>query len=474
MSLPSIPLCVDMDGTLIHGDLLLECCLALLRRNPLYLFLMPWWLLCGKAVLKAELARRVCLNHATLPVHREFLNWLSDQKGEGRQLWLCTASNHRLATGIADHLKLFEGVLASSDTHNLSGRNKADSLVEKFGVKAFDYCGNHRVDLAVWSVSRGGVLVNAPKRLEKRARMVTDVYRTFAPQGHMMRAVAKALRLHQWVKNILLVVPLAAAHQLLDVEALGAAMLAFLAFSLCASSAYVLNDMLDLEADRQHPRKAQRPFASGQLPLLAGFVLVPLLLAGAIATAMLLPPNFRLVLAGYFLLTLAYSFRLKRVALIDIVVLAGLYTIRIVAGTFAVSVPLSFWLLMFSVFLFFSLALVKRYTELQVMQRQGSLGAAGRGYRLDDLAVLESLGTSAGFLSVLVLALYINSPAVEALYRQPQIMWMLCLLMLYWISRVWMSAHRGAVHDDPVLFALKDRASLIVGILCAITIYLAS
>ncbi|CAG2140162.1 hypothetical protein LMG31506_02202 [Cupriavidus yeoncheonensis] len=474
MGKPKIPLCVDLDGTLIPGDLLLESCIALLRQNPLYLLLIPCWLCRGKAYLKAQIARRAQLNHASLPFHRELVAWLREQKQRGRPLWLCTAANHRLAEAVANHLKLFDGVLASSDTHNLRGRQKAYSLAQKFGAKGFDYCGNDRVDLAVWSVSRGGVVVNASKGVEARARAVTDIYKTFAPDGHIVRAVAKTLRPHQWVKNLLLLVPLAAAHKLGEPGALGSALQAFVAFSLCASSVYVLNDMLDVESDRLHPSKSRRPFASGQLSLLAGFFLAPLLLAGAVAAAWTLPWEFKSVLCGYYALTLAYSTVLKRLVVADVVVLAALYTIRIVAGAMAVGVVLSFWLLMFSLALFFSLALVKRYAELKVMQREGRLESAGRGYRLEDLAIVENLGTAAGYLSVVVLALYINSPAVEMLYRRPQFIWGLCMLLLYWISRVWVLAHRGMMHDDPVVFALKDRASLAIVLCGAVTVYLAT
>ncbi|MEN7530154.1 MULTISPECIES: UbiA family prenyltransferase [unclassified Cupriavidus] len=475
MSHAAVPLCVDLDGTLIHGDLLMETCVALLRKNPLYLFLLPWWLFRGgKAHLKAQIASRVLLNHAVLPFHREFVQWLTDEKRDGRQIWLCTASNQRLAEAVATHLQLFDGVLASTDTLNLSGKQKADMLVAKFGSRAFDYCGNDRVDLHVWSVSRGGVVVNGHGNLEARARKVTEVYRTFGSPGHHARAVWKLLRPHQWAKNVLLLVPLLAAHRGLDPTALGHAALGLLAFCLCASSVYVLNDMLDVEADRQHPRKALRPFASGALPLKAGFVLIPLLLFATAGIAMLLPLKFGLVLAAYYLLTLGYTLGIKQLVIVDVLCLAGLYTIRIVAGAAAVDVPLSLWLLLFSLFLFLSLALVKRFAELQVMKGEGKLEAAGRGYRLDDLALLESLGTGAGYMCVLVLALYINNPVVEVLYRQPQVLWALCPLMLYWITRVWVVSHRGQMHDDPVMFALRDRASVVIGVLAAVVVWAAT
>lgn len=250
-------------------------------------------------------------------------------------------------------------------------------------------------------------------------------------------------------------------------------LLAFVAFGLAASSVYVLNDLLDLASDRQHPRKSARPFASGQISLSSGLLLVPCLLGLALGIAMVLPPAFLWVLSGYYLLTLMYSFDLKRRVLVDVLTLAALYTLRLVAGAAAVGVPLSFWLLLFSLFLFLSLALVKRYAELHALRAEGTLTAAGRGYHTQDLPVLQSLGAASGYLSVLVLALYINSSEIRALYTQPEWIWALCGLMLFWVSRVWMLAHRGDMHDDPVVFALRDRSSLVIGGLAGLAIWLA-
>ena len=470
MNASTIPLCIDLDGTLISGDLLLESLLLLIKRNPLYLFLMPFWLLRGKAALKAEIAKRVMLNPAALPYNEVFCTWINEQKASGRPLWLCTASNHRLADKIASHLGIFDGVISSTDTENMSGRNKAKQLVDKFGARMFDYCGNHQVDLAIWRVSQGAIMVNASASLEKQAKLLTAICASFPRQSRILRAALKALRPHQWVKNMLLFIPLAAAHKLGDTGLVLNAVIAFFAFGLCASSVYLLNDMLDLEVDRQHPHKKKRPFAAGDLSLLVGFALAPLLLAAAIVLALQLPANFLLVLLCYYTLTLAYSFGLKRVVLIDTIALAGLYTIRIVAGAAAVDVPLSFWLLLFSIFLFLSLALVKRYAELEAMLRQGKLKAAGRGYVVGDLSILHSMDAASGYLCVLILALYINSPAVEMLYTRPHVIWFHCVLLLYWISRVWLTAHRGAMHDDPVVFALKDPVSLGVAVLAAVTV----
>jgi 4-hydroxybenzoate polyprenyltransferase len=470
----SPPLCVDLDGTLIRSDLLLESFLLLLKRNALYLFAAVYWLLRkGKAGLKAEIAARVTLNPAALPYNKELLAWLKSEQAQGRELWLCTAANEKLANAVAGHLGLFSGVLASDPHNNIAGQRKADELVERFGRGGFDYCGNERRDLAIWRCAREAIVVNGTPALEREAGTVAAVVRTFPSGVKQLRAMIRALRPHQWAKNVLVLVPLFAAHRMGDLEAVVDAIAAMIAFCLCASSVYLLNDMLDLEADRAHARKSKRPFAAGDLSLSTGLVLAPALLAGAVLIAAFLPGKFQIWLAAYYVLTAAYSFALKRLLLVDAVALAGLYTLRIIAGAGAATVALSFWLLLFSVFLFLSLAFVKRYAELDSLRRQKRLQAVGRGYHVEDLAVLQTFGAAAGYMSVLVLALYINSPDIQPLYHRPKLIWTLCVLLLFWISRVWMTTHRGAMHDDPVVYALRDRVSLGLGLVAAVTIALA-
>lgn len=470
---PPCPLCVDLDGSVVRTDLLLESLLLLLKRNPLYLLRMLLWLARGRAVLKAEIARRVQLDPAALPYNTELLAWLRRERAQGRQLWLCTGANERLANSVAQYLGLFEGVIASDATHNLTGRRKAERLVQSFGFRAFDYCGNERRDLAIWHCSNGAIVVSHGAALGMRVASRVPLLQTFSSGGHRFRAALRALRPHQWAKNVLLFVPLLAAHRAGDLAAFGEVVLAYVAFCLCASSVYVLNDMLDLPSDRAHARKSKRPFASGDLPLRAGFFLVPALLVTAIAVAGALPVPFLLVLAGYYALTTAYSITLKGMIFVDAIALAGLYTLRIVAGAAATGVVPSFWLLLFSVFLFLSLAIVKRYAELDSLRRRGQLQAAGRDYDIGDLPMLESVGISAGYVSVLVLALYVNSPSTLLLYRRPEVLWGLCVLLLYWITRIWMKTHRGKMHDDPVLFAMRDRVSLATGLFAAFVVGLA-
>jgi 4-hydroxybenzoate polyprenyltransferase len=467
-SVLAVPLCVDLDGTLIHSDVLFESALLLIKRNPFYLLRMLVWVFSGKAALQAQIGARVSLNAAVLPYNAELVSWLKAERQSGRSLWLCTATNAALADAVATHLGMFDGVIASDAQSNPAGSAQAARLVERFGERGFDYCGNEQRDVTVWRRANGAIVVGAGAGLERAAAGAASVLRTFPSRVSSLRAAIRALRPHQWTKNGLILVPLLAAHSASDVHALVAVLAAVVAFCACASSVYILNDLLDLEADRAHPRKRKRPFAAGDLSIATGLALFPVLLTVGVLIAAFLPGKFQLVFATYYILTCAYSFGLKGKVIVDAMALAGLYTLRVIAGAAAASVPPSFWLLLFSVFLFLSLAFVKRYAELDALRRRQGLRAAGRGYHVEDLGVLQSLGTSAGYLSVLVLALYINSPEVAALYHRPKMIWLLCVLVLYWISRVWMKAQRGEMHDDPVVFALKDRISLAVGLLAVI------
>ncbi|HEY8586942.1 MAG TPA: UbiA family prenyltransferase [Rhodanobacter sp.] len=465
----AVPLCVDLDGTLIRSDLLIESGLALIARNPLSIFAMLIWLLRGKAFLKQQIASRVELDARTLPYNDEVLDWVRAQQ-ELRTVTLCTASDLRLAEPVAHHVGGFSKVLASDGARNLSGTNKAQALIALYGDRGFDYVGNATVDLKVWRHARSAIVVESGSRLASTAAKVTRVDRTFAIARPSLKLWAKALRLHQWVKNLLVFLPLLAAHRILDPAAAVSSLLAFLCFGLCASSVYLTNDLLDLGADRAHPRKRHRPFAAGTLPLLAGPIAAVMLLVASFALAWYIAPVFFAVLFGYYVLTTGYSLHFKRIVMLDVVVLAMLYTTRILAGAAAVKSFPSFWLLAFSMFIFLSLAMIKRYTELVAAQKHGKVTANGRGYEVGDISLIQSLGGSSGYLAVLVLALYIDSTASQALYRTPDYLWLLCPLLLYWISRAWAIAHRGVMHDDPVVFAVKDKLSLLLLGLAAIII----
>lgn len=468
------PLVVDLDGTLIKTDLLAEGALQLLRRRPLAVFDMLGWLASGgKARLKAEIARRAEIDPATLPYNTALLALLAERKATGQSLILATASDDGAAAPVAKHLGLFDEVLASDGTHNLKGEAKRARLVERFGAQGFDYAGNDHADVAVWSSARSAVVVNPAPGVAAQAEKVARIETRIDDRGNTIAAHLQALRPQQWLKNLLVFIPLVTSHAASEAWHVLPVLLAFVAFGLCASAVYVLNDLMDLADDRRHPRKRFRVFAAGEAPIVNGMVMAPLLFAAAIALAVAVSPYFVAVLVTYAAVTTTYSLTLKRVVLVDVFTLAGLYTLRLIGGAAALGLWPSFWLLAFSMFIFLSLALLKRYTELLGWREAGEDAAPGRGYRTGDLHLLASFGGSAGYLSVLVLALYVNSPTVQSLYLRPDALWFLCPLLLYWVTRAWLVAHRGDMNDDPVVFAVKDRVSRAVAIAMAAVVLVA-
>jgi 4-hydroxybenzoate polyprenyltransferase/phosphoserine phosphatase len=449
-----IPLVIDLDGTLLNSDLLVESGLSFIRAEPTKLLAPLVWLSTSKAYLKEQLANSTEIDIANLPYNPQVLTLIEAEKAKGRRIILATASHRIYAEKIANHLKLFDDVLAT-DQINLSAQNKCDKLVELFGEQGFDYVGNSSDDLSVWKAARHAYLVNPERGVEAKAKTFGNVKQIIQTPSNSFKVWIKALRFHQWMKNLLIFIPLLASHQLYDVGLLLNGVLAFILFGLCASSVYLLNDLLDLEDDRHHPSKRHRPFASGSLSVKSGLLAFPLLLIVAFIGAwLLLPLSFTITLACYYGLTLGYSFIIKRQMMVDVVTLALLYTMRIIAGTFAFENKLTFWMLAFSMFIFLSLALVKRYAELREARVNGKKGKSrGRGYYADDLEMIASLGAASGYLSVMVLALYIQDAKTTALYQFPELIWLACPLLLFWISRTWLLTHRGQMHDDPVLFA---------------------
>ena len=467
-------LCIDLDGTLVRTDTLWESVAWLLKHRFFLFLLIPFWVLRGKVYFKERIAEVVELDVATLPYHTELIEWLKAEKAVGRSIYLVTASHERTARRVAEHLGIFDDVIATRvGGPNLKGGAKASLLVERFGERGFDYAGNHSSDVAIWERANETIVVNASPSTLRRAKALGNVSKVFERDGGLWRAWGKAVRPHQWAKNLLLFVPLFTAHQIFDVEALGQVAMCFVAFAFCASSVYVLNDLLDLESDRLHEEKRKRPFASGALGVEEGLVAFPLLLVMGFGVAYLLPEAFLTVLCVYYAMTVCYSFYFKRVLMLDVLILGGLYTIRIVAGAAGTGTHLSFWLLAFSMFIFLSLGFMKRYIELASAQSSGKNGISGRGYVPDDLVQVGALGSGSAQVAVLVLAFYLQSEKVASMYQRPEMLWGVCLVFLYWLNRVWLLAHRGLVHHDPVVYAIKDKTSYVCGAVVCLLMLLA-
>ena len=459
------PLCVDLDGTLVKTDTFAQALLLLVRTRPETLTAIPGWAKGGLASFKQKVAQEVQLDPAALPVHPELLRFLKQEKEQGRQLILVTASDKGPANAVAEHLGLFSDVMASDGIINLKSTRKRDALIARFGEGGFDYAGNATDDLAVWEAAKKIIAVNPCAKVYRALR--GKQARIFEDRPPKWKAWLKALRVHQWLKNVLIFLPMLLAHELTTPLLYIQALTAFFAFSFLASSIYVVNDLMDLHADQHHPRKHRRPFAAGNLSLLAAAIVVPLLVGASFLLAQTLPWTFSGILMVYLLLTTFYSWRLKQLVLLDVLTLAGFYTIRIFAGTAAYNVSTSKWLIAFSIAIFFSLALVKRYAELReaLEAHPEKIGARGRGYHARHLPWLSRVGVAAGVVSVLVLGLYITSEKVVQFYNTPDALWLLCLLVLYWIARIWRLAVRGELSDDPLEFAARDGRTLILGLL---------
>jgi len=471
-----VPLVVDLDGTLCATDTLHEGLAGLAARDPLGALRLVARLGRGKAAFKRALADRCVIAGAALPYRREVLDLIAEARAAGRPVHLVSAAEQRQVSEVAAHLGLFDDAVGTGGPEgadvNLGGAHKAAHLVARFGAGNFDYVGDATADLAVWAQARRAITVGAAPSLRARAEAACpDCTHAAPPPGASGRLAPwlRAVRPHQWSKNLLVFLPMLAAH---DVSGAGAALAAFAAFCLTASSVYLINDMLDLPADRGHPRKRLRPFAAGEIAIGTGLVVAAAMVAVAVAlAAVFTPPAFLLVLGIYYVATFAYSLWLKRKLTIDVLTLATLYTLRIIGGAAAVAVPLSPWMMGFSIFIFLSLAAVKRQAELMDLVQSGKSQPEGRADETDDLPVLRAMAMSAGYAAVLVFALYVESDTTAELYAQPIVLWLICPLLIYWISRMVMVTHRGHMTDDPIVYAARDRVSQItVGLGAAIFI----
>ena len=466
-------LVVDLDGTLLRSDMLFESFWSAIGQDWKSIFGAILTIFKGPAALKSYLAENSKIDVSVLPYDFKLIEFVKSWRENGDKTALVTASNSKIAMDIATHLGIFDEVHGSNETTNLKGVTKGKFLAEKFKKEDFAYVGDSVADLAVWEKSSKIITVNASQNLRNRVEKIGKPFEHLTTVENSVRPYLKALRPHQWLKNSLVFVPILTSHNV-NTESFLNSIAAFLAFSLVASSVYILNDLLDLESDRIHPRKRNRPFASGNTPISHGSLMIfgPITLGILIASQ--IGWEFLLVMLCYTLITTAYSLYFKRLVVLDVCLLALLYTTRILAGGIATDITLSVWLLAFSIFFFFSLAAVKRQAELVDLAKRKNLSVSGRGYHVDDLPIISMIAIGSGYVSVLVLALYINSPEVLKVYSNPTVLWGICCILLYWVTNIAVATHRGTMHDDPIIYAIKDRVSQFCGILILVFLLVGS
>jgi 4-hydroxybenzoate polyprenyltransferase/phosphoserine phosphatase len=466
------PLVVDLDGTLTRTDTLVESLVQAVKRHPCDILRLPLWLIKGRAVLKARVAARAGFAAEFLPYQEALCDYLRIERTKGRRIILATAANRQIAKSIAAHLGLFDEVVASDETRNLKGTAKLEAVRACAGNR-FTYAGDSAADLPIWRAAQSAVLVGASPRVTKAVRRQTPLEREFPTPTAGLGVWLRELRVHQWLKNLLIFVPLFTAFAFTEVKAFLTASLAFLCWSLTSSATYVLNDLWDLDSDRRHLYKRDRPLASARIPIIAGVGVSAALLIAAFMLASMLSTDFLRLLLLYLALTSFYSLVLKQYVLLDVYLLAVLYILRIVAGSAAVGVTTSIWLLAFSFFLFFSLALLKRCTELMSLDRAELDKTHGRSYRVGDFAVLWPMGVGAGLCAVVVFTLFISASDTETRYATPQLLWLVALALVYWLGYLWIKTSRGEMHDDPIVFAVKDMGSRMT-IVAMVTVTLAA
>lgn len=457
-----VPLCVDLDGTLIQTDLLYESAIYLLKKNLFYIFLIPFWLIKGRYFLKFKLLEFVSPTISSMPYNQELIDFIKSEKINGRKIILITATAQPLADKVADFINLFDEVVGSKDGINLVGQNKAKYLINRFGANNFDYVGDSFKDIFVWKFSRNALVVSDNDKLISEAQKVVNVSQVFDTKVNKFATILKQIRVHQWIKNTLIFLPPLLAHKN-SIDDYILAIWGFFAFSLIASGIYVINDLADIESDRNHPSKSKRPIASGKLKILTSLKLIPLLLlSGLFISIVFVGNHFTNILLLYTALTILYSFKLKKMYLLDMITLSMLYTIRLISGGIATNTELSPWLFSFAMFVFLSLGAMKRYTELIGLSVLNSTKVRGRDYYIDDIPLIGTIGISSGIISTLVFTLYIVNPDVIILYQNPHLLYFIAPLVLYWILRMWFIAHRGEMDDDPIVFALKDKTSYLI------------
>jgi len=455
-------LVVDLDNSLLKIDLFKESLGKSLLKRPLVFFKTVMLALNSIALAKTFISKECKTDCHTLPYNNKILDIIDSYRKKGYLILLATGAPQAYAHSIANHLGLFDEVIATNEQINNVGINKLESI-KKHVNDSFIYLNDSVKDLPVWLHCKKAILIGDNGRVKNMLiKNNVEIIDTVKKEKSIIEILLKQLRVHQWSKNMLLFVPALLSHQLLEPGVFLNALCSFIAFSLLASSIYVLNDIIDVDYDRKHPMKKNRPIAAGDLSMLRAYavLLVCFLIGGWMA--MLLGTTFLFVMAVYIILNLLYSLYFKRIIILDVLLLMSFYTLRIIAGHIPDTFPFSPWLLSFSVFLFFSLAFLKRYVNIILENNVSTKN--GTGYSINDSNILKSFGVGSGIISTLVLILYTGSEQVQPFYLTPMILIFLAPIMLYWICRIWLLADRGLIKDDPILFAIKDKISYVVAI----------
>lgn len=470
------PLFIDLDGTLVSTDTLWESCLLFIKKHPLESWKLIQWLLLGKAYFKDKVAERLMPHAELLPINDEILKIAEEANHTERDVYLITAANQRIADSVSKRFNIFTAAIGSSGGLNLSGKHKLRIIKNTVGNVEFDYIGNSKKDIPILEKSHTAIVYSSSKSLFKKLKKRNDnILNMNQGEGQKLKYWIKALRIYQWSKNILLFLALFMSHRILESDMFLKSIIAFFSFGFSASAVYILNDLFDLESDRQHPTKKERPFASGKLSVTNGITAIPILVILSFLLAIVfLPKLFTIVLIIYLLTTTSYSLYFKEILFVDVILLGTLYTLRIIAGGLATGIEVSSWLLGFSGFFFLSLAFMKRYTDLILFKNNSQEELFGRGYSVDDLDIVQKAGIASGFVSLLILALYITSEQVMVLYNRPLLMWLTIPIILYWLMCMWIETHRGKMTDDPIIYAVKDKNSYLVFFLMLVVIVCAT
>ena len=459
---------VDLDGTLLKTDMLCEAVVAKISKNfKETINILKVLLLNNRLEFKNYAFKDNTIDINTLPFNQEVISKVKKLKKSGNKIYLVTASPTNIAIKINEALKIFDNVYGSTDEVNLKGEEKKKLLNKLFGKKNYHYFGNSKEDLHVWKDSGYAYLVNVSFKIKNKVNDIRIPFESIETKKSKFEIFKSVIRIKQWIKNILIFVPLIAA-QAFTLENYIQCLYAFVSFSMIASGVYIFNDLLDIRVDRHHEIKKNRVFASGEMQLETGFVIGVLLwIIGFILTSAI-NTSFLWALVVYSILTSLYSIKLKKIPIIDLCTLSILYTLRIWSGSVANEIQLSVWLLALSIFLFYSLACVKRLGELSNNKLTGRLTIKDRGYDIKDIPIVQSMAVSTGNAATIVFALYLNSTEIVKYYSYPPALWVIWLVLLYWVNYIIFMANRGKINEDPVIFAIKNKISIICGFLIII------